>query len=144
MAQRRRLRPRGRRAKSRPAIPTAAPMPATISSQWGDAASSAAAGSGVRVGTGVSAGAGVAVGVEEGVAVGRGVGVAVEPPAEPEGRVPVGALVAVVAVGAAPCTVSTWGAGVAVAVGTGVACGCYVEMRAARLDMHCPLTRAVW
>ena len=24
------------------------------------------------------------------------------------------------------------------------ACGCYVEMRAARLDMHCPLTRAAW
>lgn len=81
------------------------------------------------------------MGVEEGVAVGRGVGVAAEPPTETEGRVPVGALVAV---GAAPCTVSTWGAGVAVAVGTGMACGCYVEMRAARLDMHCPLTRAVW
>lgn len=28
--------------------------------------------------------------------------------------------------------------------GTCMACGCYVEMRAARLDMHCPLTRAVW
>ena len=26
--------------------------------------------------------------------------------------------------------------------GTCMACGCYVEMRAARLDMHCPLTRA--
>lgn len=27
---------------------------------------------------------------------------------------------------------------------TCMACGCYVEMRAARLDMHCPLSDAAW
>ena len=28
--------------------------------------------------------------------------------------------------------------------GTCMACGCYVEMRAARIDQHCPLTNAAW
>ena len=28
--------------------------------------------------------------------------------------------------------------------GTCMACGCYVEMRAARRDMHCPLADAAW
>ena len=28
--------------------------------------------------------------------------------------------------------------------GTCMQCGCYVEMRAARTDMHCPLDNAPW
>lgn len=28
--------------------------------------------------------------------------------------------------------------------GTCMQCGCYVEMRAARTDMHCPLDKAPW
>ncbi len=28
--------------------------------------------------------------------------------------------------------------------GTCMQCGCYVEMRAARADMHCPLRAALW
>ena len=28
--------------------------------------------------------------------------------------------------------------------GTCMQCGCYVEMRAARSDMHCPLTEPRW
>lgn len=28
--------------------------------------------------------------------------------------------------------------------GTCMQCGCYVEMRAARLDMHCPLKNSRW
>ena len=30
------------------------------------------------------------------------------------------------------------------AAGTCMQCGCYVEMRAARTDMHCPLDNAPW
>lgn len=28
--------------------------------------------------------------------------------------------------------------------GTCMQCGCYVEMRAARIDMHCPAPKACW
>ena len=28
--------------------------------------------------------------------------------------------------------------------GTCMQCGCYVEMRAARIDMHCPLEEPLW